>query len=173
MSLPLTLVVAMGENRVIGRDNGLCWHLRSDLKFFKANTIGRPVIMGRKTFQSIGKPLPNRETIVLTRDVNWPAPQGVHVASSLDDALRLANEIGQRLGASDIAVAGGADLYAQILPLADRILLTLVHASPEGDAHFPQFEHMPFTELSREARDAGEGDDHSFTIFTYARSVAA
>ena len=172
MSLPLTLVVAMGENRVIGRDNGLCWHLRSDLKFFKANTIGRPVIMGRKTFQSIGKALPNRETIVLTRDPNWPAPQAVHVATSLDDALRLANELGKRMGASDIAIAGGADLYAQTLPLADRILLTLVHATPEGDAFFPQFEHMPFTEIGCETRDAGEGDDHSFTILTYARSAA-
>jgi dihydrofolate reductase len=173
MSLPLTLVVAMGENRVIGRDNGLCWHLRSDLKFFKANTIGRPVIMGRKTFQAIGKPLPNRETIVLTRDVKWPAPQGVHVAASLDDALRLANEIAPRMGASDIAIAGGADLYAQTLPLAERILLTLVHASPDGDAFFPAFEHMPFTEIRRETHAAGEGDDHSFTILTYARSDAA
>lgn len=173
MSLPLTLIVAMGENRVIGRDNALCWHLRSDLKFFKANTMGRPMVMGRKTFQSIGKPLPGRETIVLTRDVNWPAPQGVHVRSSLDEALRLANELGLKMGASDIAIVGGADLYAQTLPLADRILVTLVHATPEGDTFFPKFEHMPFKEISRAAHVAGEGDDHSFAFVTYARSDAA
>lgn len=170
--LPLTLIVAMGENRVIGRNNGLCWHLRSDLKFFKANTMGRPMVMGRKTFQSIGKPLPNRETIVLTRDVNWPAPPGVHVRSSLDEALRLGDELGRKMGAHDIAIVGGADLYAQTLPIADRILLTLVHASPHGDTFFPTFAHMPFTEISRESHGASDGDDHSFTIFTFARSAA-
>lgn len=173
MSLPLTLIVAMGENRVIGRNNALCWHQRSDLKFFKANTVGRPMVMGRKTFQSIGKPLPNRETIVLTRDVNWHAPEGVHVRSSLDDALHLANELGTRMGASDIAIVGGADLYAQTLPLADKILLTLVHAKPEGDTFFPHFEHLPFDEVSHEPHKAAEGDDHDVTFLTYARSDAA
>lgn len=173
MALPLTLIVAMGENRVIGRDNALCWHLRSDLKFFKANTVGRPMVMGRKTFESIGKPLPNRETIVLTRDPNWMAPQGVHVRPSLDEALRLADDVGRKMGASDIAIVGGADLYAQTLPIADRILVTLVHAKPEGDTFFPAFEHMPFAELAREPHPAGEGDDHSFTFLTYARSAAA
>lgn len=173
MSLPLTLIVAMGENRVIGRDNALCWHLRSDLKFFKANTIGRPMVMGRKTFQSIGKPLPNRETIVLTRDVNWSAPDGVHVRPALDEALHLANELGLKMGAPDIAIVGGADLYAQTLPLADRILVTIVHATPEGDTFFPKFEHMPFKEITREPHSAGEGDDHPFTFVTYARSDAA
>lgn len=173
MSLPLTLIVAMGENRVIGRDNGLCWHLRSDLKYFKANTMGRPMVMGRKTFQSIGKALPGRETIVLTRDVNWHCPDGVHARSSLDEALRLANEIGIKMGATDIAIVGGADLYAQTLPLADRILLTLVHAEPAGDTFFPKFEHMPFNEVMREPHQAGAGDDHPFTFVTYARSDAA
>lgn len=135
--------------------------------------MGRPMVMGRKTFQSIGKPLPGRETIVLTRDVNWSAPDGVHQKSSLDEALRLANELGIKMGASDIAIVGGADIYAQTLPLAERILVTLVHAAPDGDTFFPKFEHMPFKEISRESHKAGDGDDHSFSFVTYARSAAA
>ena len=113
MTRPLSFVVAMGENRVIGRDNRLIWRIKSDLKFFRQNTIGRPVIMGRKTFLSIGKPLPGRENIVLSRETGF-APEGVHVASSIDEALRLGEELADKMGADEIAVAdsGVADAGA-------------------------------------------------------------
>jgi len=166
MTLPLTLVVAMAENRVIGRDNGLIWRIKSDLKYFKANTIGRPVIMGRKTYLSIGRPLPHRENIVLTRDADFSAA-GVHAVSSIDEAITLANRLAGEMGASEIAVAGGADVYAQLLPQARRIILTLVHAKPEGDAYFPAFEHMDFKETFREFHAAGPDDQYSFTYLTY------
>ena len=168
MTLPLSLVVAMAENRVIGRDNGLIWRIKSDLQYFKANTIGRPVIMGRKTFLSIGRPLPGRENIVLTREAHFSA-DGVHVARSLDEAIELANRLAPGLGASEIAVAGGADVYAQLLPKASKIVLTLVHANPEGDAFFPPFEHLNFRETFREAHEAGPDDQYSFTYVTYER----
>jgi len=169
MSLPLTLVVAMAENRVIGRDNGLIWRIKSDLKYFKANTIGRPVIMGRKTFASIGRPLPGRENIVLTRDTSFSVP-GIHAVYTMDAALDLANQLAPALRASEIAVAGGADIYAQLLPQASKIVLTLVHAKPEGDAFFPAFEHMGFVETFREGHQAGPDDQYSFTYITYERS---
>ena len=169
MTLPLSLVVAMAENRVIGRDNGLIWRIKSDLKYFKANTIGRPVIMGRKTFLSIGRPLPGRENIVLTREAHFSA-DGVHVVRSLDEAIELANRLAPGLGASEIAVAGGADVYAQLLPKASKIVLTLVHANPEGDAFFPPFEHLNFRETFRETHEAGPDDQYSFTYVTYERN---
>ena len=169
MTLPLSLVVAMAENRVIGRDNGLIWRIKSDLKYFKANTIGRPVIMGRKTYLSIGRPLPGRETIVLTRDPDFSAV-GVHLVRSMDEAIELANRLGTQMGASDIAVAGGADIYAQLLPQAHRIILTFVHARPEGDAFFPMFEPMDFRETFRETHEAGPDDEYSFTYLTYQRA---
>ena len=169
MTLPLSLVVAMAENRVIGRDNGLIWRIKSDLQYFKANTIGRPVIMGRKTFLSIGRPLPGRENIVLTREAHFSA-DGVHAVRSLDEAIELANRLAPGLGASEIAVAGGADVYAQLLPKASKIVLTLVHANPEGDAFFPPFEHLNFRETFREAHEAGPDDQYSFTYVTYERN---
>jgi dihydrofolate reductase len=169
MSLPLSLVVAMAENRVIGRDNGLVWRIKSDLKYFKANTIGRPVIMGRKTFLSIGRPLPQRENIVLTRDPDFSAA-GVHPVRSIEEAIALGNQLGADMGASEIAVAGGADVYAQILPQASKIVLTLVHAAPEGDAFFPTFEQMDFREIFREKHEAGPDDQYSFTYITYQRT---
>ena len=168
MTLPLSLVVAMAENRVIGRDNGLIWRIKSDLKYFKANTIGRPVIMGRKTLLSIGRPLPGRENIVLTRDGDFRA-DGVHPVRSMDEAIELANLLAPGLGASEIAVAGGADVYAQLLPRASKIVLTLVHAAPEGDAFFPDFEQMNFRETFREAHEAGPDDQYAFTYVTYQR----
>ena len=169
MTLPLSLVVAMAENRVIGRDNALIWRIKSDLKYFKANTIGRPVIMGRKTFLSIGRPLPGRENIVLTRDPDFSAT-GIHVVRSIDEAIELGNRLGAQMGASEIAVAGGADVYAQILPQARKIVLTLVHAKPEGDAVFLDFETMNFKEIFREQHEAGPDDQYSFTYITYQRA---
>ena len=171
MMRPLSFVVAMGENRVIGRDNRLIWRIKSDLKFFRQNTIGRPVIMGRKTFLSIGKPLPGRENIVLSRETGF-APEGVHVASSIDEALRLGEELADKMGADEIAVAGGADVYAQLMPFVSKIVLTRVKAAPEGDAFFPAFDEGQFTVSFHEEHVAGPEDDHDFAFIIHERIMA-
>ena len=168
MTLPLHLVAAIADNGVIGEGNRLIWRLKSDLKRFRAITWGKPMIMGRKTFESIGKPLPGRETIVLTRDPAF-AVEGVTAASNLEDALARGREIGRRIGATAVVVAGGADVYAQFLPLCDELRLTLVHANPKGDAHFPAFERSAFVETSRETHPAGPDDEHSFTFVDLKR----
>lgn len=164
----ITFIVAMAENRVIGRDNGLAWHLGSDLKRFKLATLGKPMIMGRKTFLSIGKPLPGRETIVLTRDKSF-AVDGVHIVSSLEEALLKADALALSLGVDEITVVGGGDVYQQLLDRCDEIVMTHVHAMPAGDAFFPKFEHLGFVETARESFSAGPRDDHDFTIVTYQR----
>ena len=133
MSLPLTLIVAMGENRVIGRDNALCWHLRSDLKYFKAHTIGRPMIMGRKTFQSIGRPLPGRETLILSR--HGFTAQGTSTITSVE-ALEQRVQDDPR----EVFVAGGAEIYSLLLSRCSDLFLTRVKRTVSGDAFFPNFE---------------------------------
>jgi dihydrofolate reductase len=168
VALPLVSVVAAAENGVIGRDNGLIWRLKSDLRRFRALTIGRPLIMGRKTFLSIGKPLPGRETVVLTRDPGFAA-EGVHVAHDLDEALRLGQEIGARLGADSVVIAGGAQVYAETMGIVDAIRLTVVRASPEGDAVFPAVSAADFRQLSREDHPAGPDDEFAFSFVDYAR----
>jgi dihydrofolate reductase len=143
----ITLHLARAENGVIGRDGGLPWRLPADLKRFKAQTMGKPMIMGRKTFESFPAPLPGRRHIVLTRDAGWSAP-GAEVARDMDAALALA-------AAPEIAVIGGAQVFALFLPHADRVELTEVHASPEGDAVVPAFEG--WREIAREDYPAEEG----------------
>jgi len=135
-AVPVSLVVAMARNRVIGRDGGLPWRLPQDLKFFKRTTLGKPVLMGRKTFESIGRPLPKRRNIVITRNNDWPAPQGVERAVSLQAALAMAAEPAPE----EIAVIGGGQIYAEALAapgLVTRIYLTEVQGEVEGDTHFP------------------------------------
>ncbi len=166
--LPIVLVAAIADNGVIGDDNRLIWRLKTDLRHFRSLTLGRPVVMGRKTFQSIGKPLPGRETIMLTRDPGF-APEGVHPAVSLDEAIALAQRLGAAMGADSVTVAGGADVYRQVLPLADRLELTLVHAMPEGDALFPHWDRDAFVAGSREDHPAGPEDEHPFTFATFRR----
>ena len=143
----ITLVLARGENGVIGRDGTLPWHLPADLKRFKALTMGKPMIMGRKTFESFPAPLPGRRHIVLTRDAAWSAPRA-EVAHSVEAALALA-------GDGEVAVIGGAEVFALFEPLAKRVELTEVHASPEGDAVVPAF--SGWSEVTRTASPADEG----------------
>jgi dihydrofolate reductase len=168
MTLPLVIVAALADNRVIGDDNRLIWRLRSDLRRFRDITLGTPMVMGRKTFLSIGKPLPGRETIVLTRDAAFQA-EGVHVAHSLEAAMALAQQLGGKMGAAHVTIAGGADIYAQTLPLTDRMRLTLVHASPEGDALFPEFNRADFRETARDRHSAGPDDAYPFTFVDLER----
>jgi len=143
---------------VIGRDGRLPWHLPADLKRFKAQTLGRPMIMGRKTFESFPSPLPGRRHIVLTRDREWSAP-GAEVAHSVEEALALAGD--------DVAVIGGAEVFALFLDRADRVELTEVHAVPEGDATVPAF--TGWRETAREDHPA-EGDRPAYSFVTLART---
>ena len=168
MTLPLILVVAVAENGVIGRDNQLLWRLRTDLKRFRDLTMGKPMIMGRKTFQSIGKPLPGRETIVLTHDPDF-APDGVHIARNWDTAVSLGSGLAETMGADAFAVAGGAEIYALALPFVRKIHLTEVHAAPEGDAVFPPFDRSLFREVGRRKHPKGPDNEHPFTFIDLER----
>lgn len=150
----IVLVVARADNRVIGKDGAMPWHLSEDLRRFKRITVGKPVIMGRKTFESIGKPLPGRHNIVLTRQPGWRA-EGVTVVPNLAEAIAAAG-LDPRTRADAIMVVGGADIYAQALPFATRIELTEIHAAPDGDTYFPQLDPARWRETFREAHPAGE-----------------
>ena len=142
----VTLIAALGRNRVIGRDGDLPWHLPEDLKRFKATTLGHPLVMGRRTFDSIGRPLPGRRSIVITRNPDWRHP-GVESAHSLAEALALAGP------ADEVYVIGGGTIYAEAMPFAHRLLLTEVDDEPEGDTWFPPWSPSEWRETSREPRD--------------------
>ncbi|MFA6112982.1 MAG: dihydrofolate reductase [Sphingomonas sp.] len=154
----ITLHLARADNGVIGRDGGLPWRLPADLKRFKAQTMGKPMIMGRKTFESFPAPLPGRRHIVLTRDAGWSAP-GAEVAHSIDAAIALAD-------APEIAVIGGAEVFALFLPHAGRVELTEVHAAPEGDAVVPAF--AGWRETGREHHPA-DGERPAYSFVTLER----
>ena len=144
----IAMIVAMAENRVIGRNNQLPWYLPNDLKYFKAVTMGKPIIMGRKTYESIGKPLPGRTNIVVTTQPSWTA-DGVRVAHSIDEALTLAQSVAIVEGADEVMIIGGAQLYTEMLDRVERLYLTLIHAEVEGDAHFPELDLSLWNPLSR------------------------
>ena len=158
----ITFVVAMSENRVIGRDNGLPWNLPADLRHFKRTTMGKPVLMGRKTFEAIGRALPGRRNIVVSTAPGFEAP-GCETATSIDEALALV------AGDAEIMVIGGASFYEQLLPKADRIHLTLVHATLEGDAWFPQLDPSQWREIRREDHPADERNDYPYSFLVYER----
>lgn len=163
MGVPrITLIAAVARNGVIGRDNDLIWRLRGDLRRFRSLTLGKPLLMGRKTFASIGKPLPGRRTIVLTRDRSFAVPE-VAVAHHWAGALAAAE------GAEELMVAGGGEIYALALPHAERIHLTEVDLAPEGDTVFPAFDRSAYRETLREAHPAGEQDDCGFSFVDLER----
>ncbi len=166
----ISIVAAIATNEVIGRDGDMPWRLPSDLKRFKALTFGKPVIMGRKTYASIGKPLAGRDTIVVSRQ---PAPnlQGDRVfhALSFDDALNLARTRAEILGSDDIIVAGGSGLFAEALAFADRLHLTLVDATPDGDTTFPDVDWSLWTESDRRNPQRQPSDSAGLTFISYRR----
>ncbi|MEM8743131.1 MAG: dihydrofolate reductase [Pseudomonadota bacterium] len=161
----IALVVAVADNGVIGRDGKLPWRLSSDLRFFRKVTMNKPLLMGRKTFESIGKPLDGRDNIVITRTSGFSHP-GIHVFTDIEEALQFAREKARERGTHEISVIGGAEVYALTLPTADVIYLTEVHASPEGDTFFPDHKEEHWREISRERYDAGPKDsaDYSFVV---------
>lgn len=170
MTVPVVLVAAMARNRIIGADNGLPWRMRSDLKHFKAATMGKPLVMGRKTWQSIGRPLPGRRTIVVTRDPAFAAA-GVEVAGSVGAGLARGQDVAREMAADAVIVAGGATVYAQALALADRLVLTELALDAEGDAMFPAIPADEWREVGRVGHPRGEGDDAAFEVVTWERRL--
>jgi dihydrofolate reductase len=168
MTLPVAMIVAVGANGVIGEGGGLPWRIRADLGKFRALTMGKPLVMGRKTFESIGRPLDGRDVIVLTRRRDF-APEGVFVAGSLDAALRVGAERAALRGAAEICIAGGGEIYREAMPLADRLYVTHVAASPEGDTRFPEIAAGEWEETARERLPEREGDTAKGTFVVYRR----
>jgi len=159
----VSLIVAVAENGVIGAGGKLPWRLSADLKTFRRLTMGKPLIMGRKTFQSLKGPLDGRDNIVLTTDPFFEA-QGVSVVTSFADALTLARTLARTRGADEVMVIGGAEVFRAALPLADRIYWTAVDASPEGDVRFPDADLSGWTEVERSALPSSEKDDVTATL---------
>ncbi len=180
----------MAENRAIGKDNRLLWHISEDLKHFKRTTLGKPIIMGRKSYESIGKPLPGRANIVISRtfeslpegeatavykdlessaiETEAPSPTSLHYAKSIEDSIKLGKEIATTNGIDEIFITGGGEIYRQTMSLIDRLYLTMVHQEYEGDTFFPEFDWDAFTVLHKERHEA-EGEQPAFTFFTLER----
>ena len=167
-SLKLSLVVAVATNGVIGRDNKLLWRLKTDLKRFRSLTIGKPIIMGRKTFDSIGRPLPGRRTIIVSRDATLGVPD-VIVAHSLPEAIVHGEALSREMGVDEITIAGGGTIYEQAMPMATHIYVTEVDLNPEGDSFFPSIDHSKFKQVSRKAYPAGGDDEAPFAFVDYVR----
>ncbi|MFL1547686.1 dihydrofolate reductase [Pseudomonas sp. ArH3a] len=167
-TLPLSLIAALGENRVIGVDNSMPWHLPGDFKYFKATTLGKPIIMGRKTWDSLGRPLPGRLNIVVSRQTDL-ALEGAEVFPSLDTAVERAQAWALEQGVDELMLIGGAQLYAQGLEQADRLYLTRVALSPEGDAWFPEFDVSQWKLVSN-IENAAEGDKPAYNFEVWERS---
>lgn len=166
--MDIVLVAAVSENGIIGRGNALPWRLKSDMAHFRALTMGKPVIMGRKTYQSIGKPLGGRTTVVVTRDQTFAAP-GVVIAPTLDDAFTAARGDALRRGADAIMLAGGAEIYAQAMPRATHLAITDVHRRVEGDARFPAIDAALWRETERSEHAAGDADEAAYAFVNYQR----
>ena len=164
--MDIIIVAAVAENGVIGRGNALPWRLKSDMAHFRSLTMGKPVVLGRKTYQSIGKPLPGRTTIVISRDRAFNAT-GIVTAPSLDAALTTARGDALRRRADAIIIAGGADIYAQALPRATRLVITEVHMPVQGDAQFPVIDRQIWRESARSEQQAGPQDEAKFAFVTY------
>ncbi len=151
----LSIIVAMDDNQLIGKDNTLPWHLPADLGYFKKTTTGKTVLMGRKTYESIGKPLPNRRNVIVSRNSEFKA-EGCEIVDSIDAALNLAKND------NEVMVMGGASFYEQMLPSADRLYITRIDGKYDGDAHFPKFDIEEFIEVSRESHSPDDKNPHTY-----------
>ncbi|MQX52658.1 dihydrofolate reductase [Alcanivorax sediminis] len=166
MSIRLSMMVAKASNNVIGRDNKLPWYLPNDLKYFKQVTFGKPVIMGRKTWESLKGPLPGRTNIVITRQADYAA-EGAKVVSTLEEAVEMAENVAFIDGQEEAVIMGGAEIYQLALPKADRLYLTEVHADVEGDTFFPEYDTGEWSEIGREdfAAEGPNPYDYSFVVY--------
>ncbi|GAB1260714.1 type 3 dihydrofolate reductase [Aurantivibrio plasticivorans] len=169
--MKIALIVAMADQRVIGGGNKLLWQLPEDLKFFKRTTLGKPVIMGRKTYESIGRPLPERTNIVVTRQSDWDA-DGVTVVHSVDDALSLASDLPLIEGREEVMVIGGAQIYKEALPLVQRMYLTRVDAQFDGDAFFPDFNNDEWNEVECLDHRSDSRNPYNYSFITLERKNA-
>jgi dihydrofolate reductase len=166
--IKLSVIVAVAENKVVGRKNALPWHLSEDLQYFKRTTLGKPIVMGRKTFESIGRPLPGRTNIVVSGNPDYFA-EGVKVVSSLEQALQLAQDVALIDDCRELMVIGGASIYAAAIPVADRLYVTEVHAEVEGDAYLPSIEWANWVESSRERHMAIAPNPYDYSFVVYDR----
>lgn len=158
----ISLIVAIARNGVIGRQGGLAWHLPADLRHFRQITTGHPIIMGRKTYESIGRPLPGRQNIIVTRDVTFKA-EGCQIVHSLDEALQFVNH------ASEVFIIGGANLYAQTLALAHKLHVTHIDATIEGDVYFPEMDWNQWRQTMQELHAADDKNAYNYAFTVYER----
>ncbi len=168
MKPKITLIVAAAENDVIGLGGQLPWRISSDLRLFRRLTIGKPIIMGRKTFQSIGKPLDGRDNIIVTRDAQF-ATQGTIAVASLQAALDQGRTCAEARGVDEVMVIGGAEIFRNTIPLADRIYLTRVHGTPDGDTMLPPIDENEWREVSREPLPRTASDEFACTLIVLER----
>ena len=169
MSLRLAMMAAKAANNVIGRDNKLPWYLPNDLKYFKRVTLGKPIIMGRNTWESLKRPLPGRTNIVISRQEGYRA-EGAKRVSTLDEALELAENVALIDGRDEVVVIGGAQIYELALPRADRLYLTEVHAEVHGDTFFPEIEAGQWREVARDDFRAEEPNPYDYSFVVYDRA---
>lgn len=158
----ISIISAIAQNYVIGDKNRLLWHLPADMQHFREMTMGKPVIMGRKTFESIGKPLPGRENIIVTGETNYK-PKGCKIAHSIDEAINLVKD------QKEVMIIGGASLYKQMLPRADKLYLTLVHQEFTGDAYFPKFNWGEWDQIERVDHKADQNNSYSYSFVILQR----
>ena len=166
--MDISLIWAMSRNHVIGKDNGLPWRLPKDMKHFMASTMGKPVIMGRKTFESMKSPLPGRANIVLTRDKAW-SRENVSVVATLEEAVELADKIARADGQDEMFVIGGSSVYAEGMPVATRLYVTLIDGDIEGDVYFPRFDWGDWHESRKTDHLKDESHAYDFSISEFVR----
>lgn len=173
MPVKVSLIAAVGENGVIGNaksghEHSLPWNIRSEFKYFRDTTMGKPLIFGRKTLETFGKPLPGRQNIIVTRDADYKV-EGAIVVNTVEDSIKIARDIAEQSGLDEVFVGGGAEIYKLSLPLADRLYITEVHLKPEGDTFFPAFDRSEWQEVKREFHKAKEGESADYTITVLER----
>ena len=171
-ALDVTIVVAVTRNGVIGRDGDMPWRMPSSLRRFRSLTLGRPMIMGRKTFQAIGRVLDGRDTIVVTRDPSFQAA-GTHRAGSLDEALALANKLAEARGVDEVIIAGGGEIYGVALPYATEVQIDLIETEVQGDTRFPALDPSEWCEVERSAIEPHARDEHAATAIVFRRKTPA
>ena len=163
--MKISLIVAKARNNVIGKDNQLVWKLSGDLQHFKRTTLGHHVIMGRKTFESMGKPLPRRTSIVITRNKDYQVPSPHYVVHSLDEALKIVEE----KGLEQAFILGGSEIFKQALPLTDEMIITEVDADPDGDTFFPSLDYSKWEKVSEERHPKDKKNEYNYTFVIYHR----
>ncbi len=170
--MDVALIVAMAENGVIGRNNKLPWHLPEDLRYFKQTTMGKPIIMGRKTYESIGKPLPGRTNIVISRQENYELPEGAKHVRSLDEAIELADSIAFIDGTEEVMVIGGSQIYKEafLQGKADRLYLTKVHSEVDGDAYLEGFDESQWRLTGQDDFQSSETNPYDYSFCVYERA---